>query len=202
MKRQVGVVNWRIEHLDSRKIEKALKESVQHCWAQCFYVCGVVCTGLGRSRERSTRSVNRCRAQVGSRVKRIRPILLGPILRGRRVQADGLENEFGLQRFLAKPADLGQVVTGKVLRNLITEPDSWKMAPDRDKNRPQVLVKPDQAVLRVNVAWRRVSPVARVIHLKGYVLNGFLAGHHCPTFTALFSNHGLPGAASERVGQL
>src|SRR5208282_4813793 len=90
-----------------------------------------------------------------------------------------LENKFCLQRFLAKPANLRQVATSEVFRNLIGQLNSWKMAANRDEHRLEPLLKANQAIVRINIAWLRVSSDVRIVHLKGHKLDGLLACHRC-----------------------
>src|SRR5271155_1298129 len=93
---------------------------------------------------------------------------------------ESLENELGLQRLLAKPADLGQIVTRKVSYSRVRQNNSGTMAADRDENDLKVLPKADEAMIRAHIGGDGVTPVIRVVHLKGHVKNGPLARHWGP----------------------
>src|SRR5215469_7561613 len=66
------------------------------------------------------------------------------------------------------------------------------MAANRYKH-DDLLVKADQAIVRPDIRRLRVSPVARIIHLKRDMLDGFLTRHSLPSLyaTALGSDDGF-----------
>src|ERR1700688_1903047 len=51
------------------------------------------------------------------------------------------------------------------------------MAAKRDEHSLETLVKTNQAIIRIDIALLRMSPVVRIVHLKGHIFDGFFTCH-------------------------
>jgi hypothetical protein len=51
------------------------------------------------------------------------------------------------------------------------------MAANCDKYYLETLLKTDQQIIRIDIARLRVSPVVRIVHLKGHKFDGFFTCH-------------------------
>src|ERR1700674_872470 len=67
------------------------------------------------------------------------------------------------------------------------------MAANRDEHSLETLVKTNQAIIRIDIALLRMSPVVRIVHLKGHIFDGFFT---CHCSLSLLPTCSIPGTSN------